>query len=118
MALVSGDIEADERDILEDKIQTIFEIEAVKEWFDPVHIESNAVFIESPILTPEGVLKPDRVIVSGDRVIIIDFKTGEKSDTHWGQVIKYKNAVQAMGYRNIEAYLFYLENKEIREVEG
>ena len=118
MALVSGDIEADERDILEDKIQTIFEIEAVKEWFKPEHIESNAVFIESPILTPEGVLKPDRVIVSGDRVIIIDFKTGEKSDTHRGQMIKYKNAVQAMGHRNIEAYLFYLENKEIREVEG
>jgi ATP-dependent exoDNAse (exonuclease V) beta subunit len=116
IAMVSGDIEADERIILKEKIQTIFEIEAVKEWFNPELIETEAVFIESPILTPEGVLKPDRVIVAGDKVFIIDFKTGKTSDLHFRQMLQYKNAVQAMGYQNIEAYLFYLENKEIREV--
>ena len=115
--LISGDIEAEERDILKQKIYEIFEIEEVKEWFNPEYLERKQVFTESPIITPEGVLKPDRVIVSADRVIIIDFKTGEKSDSHGDQMIKYKNAIQAMGYQNVEAYLFYLENKEIRAVE-
>jgi len=113
-ALVSGDIEAGEREILEQKIREIFEIETVKQWFRPG--QQHRVFIESPIITDEEVLRPDRVIVDDDSVTIIDFKTGEKRDSHVNQEIKYKNAVKEMGYKKIEAFLFYLESKEIQEV--
>jgi ATP-dependent exoDNAse (exonuclease V) beta subunit len=112
--LVSGDIEAQEKEILEQKIREIFEIETVKQWFRPE--QRHNVFIESPIITDEGVLRPDRVIVDNDSVTIIDFKTGGKRDSHIKQMIQYKNAVKAMGYKNIDAFLFYLESKEIREV--
>jgi ATP-dependent helicase/nuclease subunit A len=113
-ALISGDITAGEREILEQKTREIFEIETMKQWFSPG--QRHRVFIESPIITDEEVLRPDRVIVDDDSVTIIDFKTGEKRDSHVNQVIKYKNAVKEMGYKNIGAFLFYLESKEIQEV--
>lgn len=119
---VSGDIESDEKNILEQKIQEIFEIEEVREWFDPAYKEMGEVFTESPMITEQGILRPDRVIISsiegvpGNKVKIIDFKTGVKSDDHMGQMKKYKEAIHAMGYKNIEAYLFYLESKTIERV--
>jgi ATP-dependent exoDNAse (exonuclease V) beta subunit len=114
--LVTGDIEAQEQEILEKKIRNIFEIETVKQWFRPE--QQHHVFIESPIITDEGVLRPDRVMVDNDSVTIIDFKTGEKRDSHIKQMLQYKNAVKAMGYREIGAFLFYLESKEIEKVDG
>ena len=112
--LVSGEIEAQEEEILEQKIRDIFETETVKQWFLPG--QRHHVFIESPIITDEGVLRPDRVIVDNDAVTIIDFKTGGKRDSHIKQMIQYKNAVKAMGYREVQAFLFYLETKEIVEI--
>lgn len=114
--LVSGDIEADERDILEQKIGEIFEIAEVREWFDPGYVDMGAVFTESPMITESGVLRPDRVIVSGDRVKIIDFKTGAAHEAYVEQMKKYKEAVLAMGYREVEAVLFYLESKEVKKI--
>jgi ATP-dependent exoDNAse (exonuclease V) beta subunit len=114
--LVSGDIKAQEQGTLEQKIREIFEIETVKEWFSPEQRQN--VFIESPIITDEGVLRPDRVMVDNDSVTIIDFKTGEKRDSHIKQMIQYKNAVKAMGYKEIEAFLFYLETKEIEKIDS
>jgi hypothetical protein len=64
------------------------------------------------------VLRPDRVIIDNDSVTIIDFKAGGKRDSHIKQMLQYKNAVKAMGYRDIEAFLFYLESKEIEKVDG
>ncbi|MGD2091016.1 MAG: UvrD-helicase domain-containing protein [Candidatus Aminicenantes bacterium] len=114
--LVSGDIEAQEQEILEKKIRDIFEIETVKQWFRPE--QQRHVFIESPIITDEGVLRPDRVMVDKYSVTIVDFKTGEERNSHIKQMIQYKNAVKAMGYKEIEAFLFYLESKEIEKVDG
>jgi ATP-dependent exoDNAse (exonuclease V) beta subunit len=110
--LISGDIEEKEKEILKNKIAEIFEIEAAAEWFKPGH----KVFIEAPVITGTGILRPDRVILSGEKVIVIDFKTGEKSSSHVNQVIKYKNALRDMGYRQIDAILFYLKDKEIIKV--
>jgi ATP-dependent exoDNAse (exonuclease V) beta subunit len=115
-ALVSGDIEMEERDILEQKINEIFEIEEVREWFDPAYVDMGAVFTESPMITEEGILRPDRVIVSGGRVKIIDFKTGAAHEGYAAQMKKYKEAVLAMGYCEVEAYLFYLENKVVEKI--
>jgi ATP-dependent exoDNAse (exonuclease V) beta subunit len=112
--LTAGDIEADEQKTLEQKIKEIFEIETVREWFNPEHADQ--VFIESPIITDEGELRPDRVMIIDDQVTLIDFKTGKQNRQHMQQMIKYKNAVQAMGYQDVGAFLFYLESKEIREV--
>jgi ATP-dependent exoDNAse (exonuclease V) beta subunit len=109
---ISGDIEAGEKEVLAKKIGEIFEIEAVRGWFRP----GLQVFNEAPILTGHEILVPDRVVIDDEKVVIIDFKTGEKSSGHTKQVNKYRDALRGMGYEKIEAYLFYLENKEIQQV--
>ena len=109
----SGDIEADERDELIEKINDIFEIAQVRAWFEP----GLQVFTEAPVITDAGVLRPDRVVIDEDRVIIIDFKTGMKSDSHSKQLITYMDAMTAMGHENVDAYLLYLEQEEIEKVE-
>jgi ATP-dependent exoDNAse (exonuclease V) beta subunit len=111
--LNSGDIEVKERRILAEKINEIFRDETVKGWFDPKH----QVFTESPIITDEGVLRPDRVMVADGRVKIIDFKTGVKLKTHENQLRKYKDALENMGYDTVEAFLLYLEDGEVRRIE-
>ncbi|MCK5057641.1 MAG: UvrD-helicase domain-containing protein, partial [Candidatus Aminicenantes bacterium] len=110
--LLAGDIESAEKEILQEKIAEIFEIPAVRQWFEP----GQQVFIEAPIITDDGVLRPDRVILKDGKLMIIDFKTGEKSGAHAHQVVKYKKAIRHMGYQNIDAYLFYLDEKEIQPV--
>lgn len=111
---ISGDIELEEKDTLEQKINEIFEIERVKEWFDPE--TAHDVFTESPIITAQGILRPDRVIAGGENVKIIDFKTGAEKEEHEGQMTMYIKAVQAMGYPEVEGYLFYLEDKKIKKI--
>ncbi|MCP4147001.1 MAG: UvrD-helicase domain-containing protein, partial [bacterium] len=111
---ISGDITMDEKNILQRKLREVFNDRQVQGWFSPG--EGDRVFTESPVLTPQGAIVPDRVMVSGDRVTIIDFKTGGWNDSHINQMETYKKAVQAMGYIDIEAYLFYLGKKEIKKV--
>ncbi len=108
-ALFSGDMAAEERGILEEKIAEILANDRAREWFNP----EQQVFIESPIITDEGLLRPDRLIISEGRVVIIEFKTGGKDSSHVNQMLRYRHAVQAMGYQKIDAYLFYLDTQEV-----
>ncbi len=112
--LVSGDITDREKATLEQKIREIFDIETVNQWFSPKR--EDTVLIENSLLTDKAVLRPDRVIIEGGAVTIIDFKTGAKRDSHTRQMIQYQNAVRAMGYRVVAGYLFYLNTKEIEKV--
>lgn len=112
----SGDIEENERKPLEKKLREVFKVEAMRQWFDPALAQQ--AFIESTILTDEGMLRPDRVMVLDDKVVIIDFKTGRPHPSHTDQMNTYKNAVRAMGYEEnrIEALLFYLDTREVKQV--
>lgn len=112
--VISGDIKAAERESLEKEIHELFKIPQVNEWFDPAR--EGQLFIESPILTAAGVLRPDRVMVTDGKVTVVDFKTGGKHPNHAEQVRGYKAALQNMGQKNVEAYLLYLETKEIKGV--
>jgi ATP-dependent exoDNAse (exonuclease V) beta subunit len=108
----AGDIDANEQEELNRKLQDIFEIETVKEWFDPKY----RAFTESSIITDQGVLRPDRVVIHKDHVIIVDFKTGQHRKSHANQLQTYKQAIQQMGYHNVDAYILYIETKEILPV--
>ena len=64
--------------------------------------------------------RPDRVIVNGDRAIIIDYKTAQGVVTklpdgtytapteNMEQVQKYVTLLQQIGYKDIHAYLWYI----------
>jgi ATP-dependent helicase/nuclease subunit A len=64
---------------------------------------------EKNIIDADGKMhRPDRVLITNEGVIILDYKfTLEESESHVRQVDKYKELLVAMGYSDVQAYLFY-----------
>lgn len=64
---------------------------------------------ESEIILPDGhTLRPDRLIFEKDKVIVIDFKTGQAKESHHHQIKNYQKILKDMGYTNTEGVLLYL----------
>ena len=80
-------------------------------------VHQDLVKNEREILMPKGnPLRPDRVVRLKDRIVILDYKTGSKSDSHKIQVQQYMNIYRAMGHQNVEGILVYLEGEEVVDV--
>lgn len=61
--------------------------------------------------------RPDKVLVNGNEVIIIDYKfTQQESDKHVEQVDHYKTLLLAMGYSSVKTYLFYALSGQLKMV--
>lgn len=73
---------------------------------------------ERSIIDAKGKLhRPDRVLITTDEVIVLDYKfTLEESDKHIKQVDTYKGLLMAMGYTNVRAYLFYAVSGKLKLV--
>jgi ATP-dependent helicase/nuclease subunit A len=71
---------------------------------------------ESAILSEYGEKRPDRVILSDGKTIVIDYKTGQKMPEHIRQIKEYGKLLREMGYAGIEEYILYTENREVAEV--
>ena len=61
-------------------------------------------------------LRPDRVVRLKDCIVILDYKTGSKSESHKAQVRQYMNIYRDMGHQKVEGILLYLEGEEVVEV--
>ncbi len=62
------------------------------------------------------VYRPDRVMISPDETIVVDFKFAKPQPRHIEQVQEYMNCLSLMGYKNIKGYLWYVYKNEIAEV--
>lgn len=73
---------------------------------------------EKSIIDINGkVYRPDKVLISGDEVVVIDYKfTIKESESHIRQVHGYRNLLLAMGYRQVKTYLFYAHTAELKSV--
>ncbi|EDM36472.1 UvrD/REP helicase domain protein [Pedobacter sp. BAL39] len=61
--------------------------------------------------------RPDKVLISGSEVTVIDYKfTSKESKAHIRQVHGYRNLLLAMGYRQVKTYLFYALSGELKLV--
>jgi len=87
------------------------------------HPELSSYFIpdlkvinERDIITKEGeILRPDRMVIHEDNsVTILDYKTGEPSNSHILQINKYADAVLEMGYGVKEKLLVYCSGEQIK----
>ena len=78
----------------------------VASWFSPkwetIHTE------EGIIAREKGTLRPDRVLISGDKAIVIDYKFGEINNSYRKKVSKYCELLEQMGYKDVKGYLWYV----------
>ncbi len=100
-------------------IEKAFTNPVAASWFDPKWTVFNECSIS--FLDPETnkVLfkRPDRVITSKDKMIVIDFKFGSSHEEYYRQVRQYMSLLNSMGYSSITGYLWYVFKNEIVEVE-
>jgi len=61
--------------------------------------------------------RPDKVLISDNEVIVIDYKfTQKESPAHIRQVHGYRTLLQEMGYPSVSTYLFYANSGELKLV--
>lgn len=80
-------------------------------WFPQ---DRTSVLNETGLIDVDGsVYRPDRVVVRGNSVIIVDYKFGEHEETYLGQVRKYADIWERMGYEDVAAFLWYVQTGDI-----
>lgn len=60
--------------------------------------------------------RPDRVVERDGRIQVIDFKFGQHRPSYVEQVRGYMNLLAEMGHQDVEGYLWYVDQHEIRQV--
>ena len=72
---------------------------------------------EDGIIGTDGkVYRPDRVVVSGGRTIVIDYKFGSRRDAYSRQVGKYVELYRSMGFPEVSGYIWYVPEDKVEEV--
>lgn len=68
----------------------------------------------------EAMRRPDRVMINGNEVIVVDYKFAKKNDKYKKQVKLYMDLLGQMGYEKVRGYLWYIHENEniIEEVKG
>ena len=89
-----------------------------EEWFSG---DWDRVFNECDIIHDKGSVvgqsRPDRVMVKGERAVIVDYKFGAENLKIYRQKMEYyKELISRMGYTSVEGYLWYLTRSEIEKV--
>lgn len=85
------------------------------EWFDRKY----SVIAERDILFHFGVkARPDRVIMSTNQTIVIDYKFGMKEEAKYLKQVKfYRTTLRQMGYKNVKGYVWYVRLNKVVQVE-
>lgn len=93
-------------------------IDAVKHsgWFPE---DGSQILNETAVMDSDGrIYRPDRVVVTGNRVKIVDYKFGEHRRGYETQLRKYAEIWTRMGYEVDSACLWYVLSGEVRTVVG
>lgn len=95
---------------IQEQLTKLLDQPQVKDWFSGTW----EVKREATLLAPSGqVMRPDRVMLQSGQAVVIDFKTGVLRDHHRQQVQAYAQALSAMGYAQVKAYLLYTETAAV-----
>lgn len=109
-------IEPSECEMLHDNIDKAMLNSQVKEWFTG---EWDDIKVEAEIITRNDARRPDRVMIKGDRAVVVDYKFGSNiSGSHTRQVARYMELLANMKrYNHIEGYVWYITLGEVAKVD-
>lgn len=112
-AFIEGKMDENERQEIEKIILENLKLEVVKNWFDGTFQTLN----ERDVLTPDKLLRPDRIMYSDRHAVVVDYKTGEKIPGKYNrQVERYAHQLKETGFTKVEGYLWYLADNEVVKV--
>ena len=111
---ISGLIDKTERQGILATINKLTEHPLLKRYFS----QSVTVKNETELMDRYGrSIRPDRVVIDSDELIIIDYKTGKFDKEHIIQIQNYATAFADIGFVRIKCFLVYLgKNIEVEEI--
>ena len=116
-ALKEGYLSTTEIDKLKEKIDRLFKIDLLANWFS----ENSEKYLEKELVNETGdILRPDRIVIEAEEVSVIDYKTGlvdKKNYTKYvNQVHQYMNALESMGYANVKGYIIAMDEEKVLRI--
>lgn len=111
-----GIIDREEAVALVSRLEQLLSRPEAASWYDG----TARVLNEVDILFGKGLSRrPDRVMITGDKVIVVDYKFGEHTNQRYhSQVREYLKLIRQMGYEQVEGFLWYVELDKIEAVRG
>jgi hypothetical protein len=114
-SVLNGDVTVSEADeamkLLSDRIAGA----ASRGWFPQ---DSGRILNEATLIDTDGAMyRPDRVVISDEKVTIVDYKFGEHYRKYERQLKNYASIWRRMGYDDVSAFLWYVHTDEVVEVD-
>lgn len=110
---LQGKVNSEVRIEIKAQINELFAKEEVRRFFNPQWKIAN----ERSFLAENGeVLRPDRLVESETELMILDYKSGEKRDSHVDQLKRYATELAKLSTKKVSAYLLYLQDGELMQV--
>jgi len=107
---MSGLLEEELAVELQKKMKQVTEHEKLKTYFTKgVLIKTETDLVKKDNLGKEF-LRPDRVVDTGDELVIIDYKTGARENVHIRQIEDYSGLFEELGFGNIKKLLVYIND--------
>ena len=115
MAVQAGLLSAEEGTAAEKMLSGAIAYVGSYGWFPG---DKSKLLDEREIITPDGTtLRPDRVVLKDDgSVDIVDYKFAEEKGAYIRQVRRYATLYRAMGYKKVNAYLWYVDKNYVQPV--
>ena len=118
-----GTLTAGEAARLGERIDRALELPQVGEWFGR---SWEKVLNEQEIILPRAgsaaggdgpIRRPDRVMIDGERAVVVDYKFGEHdAERYRRQIGSYATLLREMGYTRVEGYLWYVRQGRVEQV--
>ena len=94
------------------KISALLNNEIIKPYFMPPYKVVN----ERALMSKDYIKIPDRVVMNGDKAVVIEYKSGEKRNSDTSQLSGYAHELKKFGFAEVKKILIYIEKNQIEEI--
>jgi ATP-dependent helicase/nuclease subunit A len=113
MMVRRGELSSEEKAGFENSLESIINLPEVKDWYSGAWQVRN----EADIIASDGtLLRPDRVMIKGNKAIVVDYKTGKKNSKYPDQISAYINVLVELGYQEVQGFIYYINLGLLEEV--
>jgi ATP-dependent exoDNAse (exonuclease V) beta subunit len=107
-AVAIGDLSEKEAATLLLELEPMISSPELRPWFE----SGSEVYPEAALITADGQsIRPDRMLVEGDRIRVLEIKSGKPSPAHEEQVHSYLDLLREIGHTNVDGTLWYLDGQ-------
>jgi ATP-dependent exoDNAse (exonuclease V) beta subunit len=112
-ALGAGMIFEGEEEAIARQIRQMTSHPVAGEWFTGKW----KVMTETSLLTPRATWRPDRMMFSEQKAIVVDFKSGmERKESHRLQVKMYAETLKQAGFSDVSGYIWYIRENDLVKI--